>query len=45
MAKRFSKSYCCEIVLLCLLADDSVHQAADQGGVHRRTVRRWWDWE
>jgi transposase-like protein len=33
-----------QVVLLWLLAGGSVHQAADQGGVDRHTVRRWWGW-
>jgi len=32
------------VVLAWLLAGGSVHQAADQGGVDRHTVRRWWGW-
>jgi transposase-like protein len=33
-----------QVVLLCLWAGGSVHQAAVQGGVDRHTVRRWRDW-
>lgn len=33
-----------QVVLLWLLGGGSLHQAANQGGVDRHTVRRWWVW-
>ncbi len=33
-----------QVVLLCLLADGSLHRASMDGGVDRHTARRWWAW-